>query len=58
MMYLLQMIQRFPREEKGQALTEYGLIIALVAVVLVGALIAMSGALEGIFDGITDELTP
>ncbi len=42
--------------EDGQALVEYALIIALVAVVLIGALGLMSGALQAIFDGIAAAL--
>jgi pilus assembly protein Flp/PilA len=58
MMYLLQIFQRFSKEEKGQALTEYGLIIGLIAVALIAALLALSGALGGIFESITGELAP
>lgn len=37
------------KEEEGQGMTEYGLIIALVAIVVIGALVALSGSLTGIF---------
>ncbi|MGD9567372.1 MAG: Flp family type IVb pilin [Sedimentibacter sp.] len=36
-------------EESGQGMVEYGLIIALVAVVLIGALVGLRGGLENIF---------
>jgi pilus assembly protein Flp/PilA len=36
-------------EESGQGMVEYGLIIALVAIVLIGALVGLSGGLEEIF---------
>ncbi len=48
------MIKRFFREETGQGMVEYGLIIALVAVVLIGALVSMNGGLQTIFGKITD----
>ena len=56
MTFLTNMIQKFTKEEKGQALTEYGLIIALVAVVLIGALGFLTGGLEAIFTRITETL--
>jgi pilus assembly protein Flp/PilA len=47
------MLKRLFEEEAGQGMVEYGLIIALVAVVLIGALVAMNGGLSGIFTRIT-----
>ncbi len=46
----------FVQEESGQGLVEYGLIIALVAIVLIGALNALGGGLQNIFKEITDGL--
>ncbi len=43
-------------DEKGQAMTEYGLIIALVAVVVIGALTAMGGSVFAKFNEITTGL--
>jgi pilus assembly protein Flp/PilA len=42
--------------EKGQGMVEYGLIIGLIAVRLIGAITALSGGLSGIFGKITGEL--
>ncbi len=51
----------FAREDRGQmegqTLVEYGLIIALVSIMLVLALQAMTGALNAIFAAITAALT-
>ena len=44
----------FVSEESGQGMVEYGLIIALIAVVLIAALTALGGGLEGIFNNITE----
>ena len=44
-------------EEEGQSLVEYGLILGLVSVLLVGALTAMKGSLEEIFTKVQTELT-
>ena len=46
----------FVSEESGQGMVEYGLIIALIAVVLIGALTALNGGLQNIFGTITDKL--
>ena len=51
------MFKRFLKEESGQGMVEYGLIIALVAVVLIVALVAMNGGLTTIFGRITTALT-
>ncbi|RNC28978.1 MAG: hypothetical protein AWM53_00898 [Candidatus Dichloromethanomonas elyunquensis] len=56
MLTLIQTIQSFKNEEKGQALTEYGLIIALVAVFLIGALGFLAGGLGDTFQSIIDHL--
>ena len=42
--------------EKGQGLTEYALIIALVAIVAVAALTLLGGQIDTIFGNITNEL--
>ncbi len=43
-------------EEEGQALTEYGLILALIAVVAIGALIAIGLAVSGTLNDIASNL--
>ena len=44
------------RDEKGQGLTEYALIIALVAIVAVAALTLLGGQIDTIFTDISTEL--
>jgi pilus assembly protein Flp/PilA len=48
--------KRLFKEEAGQGLSEYGLIIGLVSIALVVALIAMTGGLETIFNAISGVL--
>ncbi len=48
-------VRRFQREE-GQALAEYGLILALIAVVCIAALGALGLAVAGQLGGITTAL--
>jgi Flp/Fap pilin component. len=42
--------------EEGQAMAEYGIIIALVAVVLIATLVLFQGGLKNTFDTITAKL--
>lgn len=51
------MMKWFLSEESGQGMVEYGLIIALIAVVLIAALTALGTGLDGIFDKITSSLS-
>lgn len=44
------------RDERGQGLTEYALIIALVALVAVAALTLLGGQISTVFDDITTQL--
>ncbi|HXG41525.1 MAG TPA: Flp family type IVb pilin [Dehalococcoidia bacterium] len=39
-------------EEEGQALTEYGLILALIAIAAIGALVLIGTAVAGVLDDI------
>jgi pilus assembly protein Flp/PilA len=50
-------IKNILREDKGQGLSEYGLIIALIAVVLIITLTALSGQLRSTFENITNALS-
>ena len=52
----MEKIKQLVVAEDGQSLVEYGLILGLVSVLLVGALQAMKGSLDGIFQKVTDEL--
>lgn len=53
---MLNMLMRFFKNEEGQAMTEYGLIIVVVALVAVVGLGFMGNDLNTLFDGI--DLTP
>ena len=44
------------RDEEGQGLAEYGLILALVAVVCVGALSGLAGGINGTLGSVTGSL--
>lgn len=52
---LVWFVSRFEREE-GQALAEYGLLLALIAVVCLAALTALGLAVSGTLGSITGAL--
>ena len=49
-------VTRFLKDESGATAIEYGLIAALIAVVLVGALQAVGTSLTGAFNKISTEV--
>ncbi|MDI9548900.1 MAG: Flp family type IVb pilin [Chloroflexota bacterium] len=60
MMYLyvyLSNVLRDLKEEAGQGMAEYGLILALVAIAVIIALGALSGGIQDVFNRVNTELT-
>lgn len=55
---MLNKIQKMLKtsSKKGQTLVEYGLILALVAVVLIAALTLMKNSISNTFSKVTSEL--
>lgn len=51
-------INRFRRDESGAALAEYGILVALVAVVAVGAVQLLGTQVNRAFTGVTSALAP
>ncbi len=49
-------MNRFFREEEGQGLVEYALIIGLIAIVAIAALSAAGGSVSGLFNNINNKL--
>lgn len=56
MVRILHFLAAFKRDEKGATAIEYGLIAALVAVVIIGGLTAVGGGLGDTLDFITGKL--
>ena len=54
---MLTVLRRLVKEEQGQGMAEYGLILALVAVVVVVALAAFGGAIKAKFEEVTGKFT-
>lgn len=47
---------RFVKDEEGQGMVEYGLILALVALLAIGALSALGGGLDTILTNVKNAL--
>lgn len=43
-------------EERGATAVEYGLLVALIAAVIVGAVVILGGKLDGAFDKVNDSI--
>jgi pilus assembly protein Flp/PilA len=48
---------RLYRKEDGQALVEYALILALVAVVVVGVLVVLGGGVHNTLNNVANSIT-
>jgi pilus assembly protein Flp/PilA len=53
--YAMIMVQNYLatlKQEEGQGMAEYGLILAGVAILVIGAVFALGGRVEGLFDSL------
>ncbi|MFZ4452915.1 Flp family type IVb pilin [Salibacterium aidingense] len=50
------LMKRFWKEEDGQALSEYGVILGIILVGVIGAITALSDQILSVFESITDSL--
>ncbi len=48
--------ERIERDDKGATAVEYGLMVALIAVVIIGAVTAIGTSLTDVFQGVADTL--
>lgn len=51
------MLMNWLRDEEGQAMVEYGLIIALIAIVVIAALVILGPNIANLFNEAGDNLT-
>jgi pilus assembly protein Flp/PilA len=56
-MHVIRFIQNLARDEEGVTAIEYGLIAALIAVVIIGAVEAVGGGVSSTFTKVAAELT-
>ncbi len=52
----LNTLKRFIRDERGVTAVEYGLITALISLVIMGSVHAMGGGLNNTFTALTTDL--
>ncbi len=50
------LVSRFLKDESGATAIEYGLIAALISIVIIGAAVAIGGNLAERFDGVSSAL--
>lgn len=55
-MRVMRFIQDLARDEEGVTAIEYGLIAALIAVVIIGAVEAVGGGVSSTFSSVADKL--
>ncbi|KKB76718.1 hypothetical protein VW35_18400 [Devosia soli] len=53
----MNIFARFAQDESGATAIEYGLIAALISVVIIGAVTTLGGTLNGVFTTINTKLT-
>jgi pilus assembly protein Flp/PilA len=53
---MTKFVSRFLKDESGATAIEYGLIVALIAVVIITAVTTLGGKLNAAFGGINDKL--
>lgn len=49
-------MMKFIKDEEGQGMVEYGLIIGLIAVVVIAALTVLGGKIKTMFENVGDNL--
>lgn len=55
--FITKNISELINDESGQGMVEYGLILALIAVVVIATLTILGTNIEGIFQDIIDSIT-
>ncbi len=53
---MMQFIGRFIREEEGATAVEYGLMVVLIAVVIIGSVTLVGTKLDGVFNYVQGKL--
>jgi pilus assembly protein Flp/PilA len=52
----MERIKNFFKDESGASAVEYGLLVALIAVIIIGAVTAVGTNLSGTFQSVADKL--
>ncbi len=54
----MKLLQRLWKEESGQGLVEYGLLVALIVVIVTAVLLIFRESLEALFTNIGEQINP
>ncbi|MBP2301116.1 Flp family type IVb pilin [Azospirillum picis] len=54
---MLRILRRFRKDERGATAIEYGLLAALIAVVIIGGVTAVGNNLNTLFNNISDRIS-
>lgn len=54
---MITKFKSFLKDESGATAIEYGLLVALIAVAIIGAVTAVGGGLSGMFNAVDTSLT-
>jgi pilus assembly protein Flp/PilA len=52
----MEKIRNFFKDESGASAVEYGLLVALIAVAIIGAVTALGGSLRDTFQNVSDKV--
>lgn len=55
---LVQTVKQFWNDESGATAVEYGMMVALIAAVIVGAVKLLGGSVNTAFETVNTQLTP
>jgi len=50
-------MRKFVNSVKGAALVEYGILVGLIAVLAIGAVLALGGEIRDTFEGVASQLS-
>ncbi len=53
----MKILKDLMRDEEGQGMVEYGLLIGLIAIVVVVALVILGPKIAGMFNKVSDQLS-
>jgi len=54
--YVQTFLGRFDRDEEGQTMAEYAVILAVISVAVIGALVLLSGNISTVLNKIADAI--
>jgi pilus assembly protein Flp/PilA len=55
---MLNLVNRFAKDESGATAIEYGLIATLIAVAIIVGATALGSKLNAVFEGVSSQLSP